>query len=630
MHRLQRFLAAALFVLVAHPAAAQFTRDNAATKKIDEAINNHYLATEFDKAEGVLTGTINACGDKCSPQVIGKAWMYVGIVRGSGKNDLAGAKEAFQKALASDPGVKLDSALATPETQKAFQDAGGSGSAAPPPPTTEPPPAAEPPAAGGEESGEGVTCTPEVREVQTRRPIPVQCTTDEEATAMELRYKVGDTWKSVRMDKKGESYRGEVPCDATMDPTTLRVYVRAKDASGEVVGSWGTKGKPIEFGLGEDVAAEPPKFDDAEAPLRCEAKEECPPDFPGCGPSGPKRGDKDWGASCDNSSECKEGLLCMSGTCETAPSCDTDADCDTGSCVGGTCDIGDDAGSSTAPFKRHWLGLHVAQDVTIIGGSDVCKPETQAAGDFVCFSQGEDRPYVGEPFPGTGIATGTVLATTRFLLSYDFALTPNITLGTRLGYAIGGGPPAEQELVEDGGIEGVFSDPSLGANDPDPAGSATYNDDTYGGGKDFLPFHAELRGTFWIGRNALAKKGLRPFIGIGGGLAQVDAKVPVTIKDCTGDTEYDVDSPMAAAGNPSSLTPEQDCEEALINFDQRQMPDVKLDAYKKMGQGFLQAHGGLAFAFKENMAVNLNINFMYMLPSSGVVIEPSLGFMMGL
>ncbi|HVJ16586.1 MAG TPA: hypothetical protein VM686_14190, partial [Polyangiaceae bacterium] len=116
MHRLQRFLAAALFVLVAHPAAAQFTRDNAATKKIDEAINNHYLATEFDKAEGVLTGTINACGDKCSPQVIGKAWMYVGNVRGSGKNDLAGAKEAFQKALASDPGVKLDSALATPDS----------------------------------------------------------------------------------------------------------------------------------------------------------------------------------------------------------------------------------------------------------------------------------------------------------------------------------------------------------------------------------------------------------------------------------------------------------------------------------------------------------------------------------
>lgn len=609
MHRLQRLLVAALFMLFAVPAAAQYTRDNAANKKIDEAINNHYLATEFDKAEGVLTGTINACGDKCSPQVIGKAWMYVGIVRGSGKNDLAGAKEAFQKAIAADPGVKLDAALATPETQKAFQDAGGGGTAAPPPATPEPTapaPAAEP----ADESGEGVSCTPEVREVQTRRPIPVQCATDEEATAMELRYKVGDTWKSLKMDKKGESFRAQIPCDATMDPMTLRVYVRAKDASGEVVGSWGTKGKPIEFSLGEDVAADPPKFDDAEAPLRCEAKEECPPDFPGCGPSGPARGDKDWGAACDNSSECKEGLLCMDGTCETAPSCDTDADCDTGSCVGGKCDIGEGAGSTSGPYKKHWLGLHVAQDIAIIGGSDVCTPAAQTNDNFACFYKDLDRPYVGDPFPGTGIATGTVVATTRILLSYDLAVSPNITVGARVGYAIGGGPAAGQEVESDGGTP---DDPS---------------DDTYTGGTAFLPFHAELRGAYWIGKNALGKKGLRPYLGLGGGMAQVDAKVPVTIKDCTG--RYDDGTLHATDGNPASATPIEDCRQALTNFDQREMPDVQLDAYKKLGQGFVTVSGGLAFAFKENMALQLNLNFMYMLPSSGAVLEPSLGFVAGL
>ncbi len=51
--------------------------------------------------------------------------MYVGIVRGSGKNDQAGAKEAFQKALGTDPTVKLDTQLATPETQKTFEGLGG-------------------------------------------------------------------------------------------------------------------------------------------------------------------------------------------------------------------------------------------------------------------------------------------------------------------------------------------------------------------------------------------------------------------------------------------------------------------------------------------------------------------------
>ena len=39
-----------LLLTLALPASAQFTRDNAANKKIDEAINEHYLATDFDKA----------------------------------------------------------------------------------------------------------------------------------------------------------------------------------------------------------------------------------------------------------------------------------------------------------------------------------------------------------------------------------------------------------------------------------------------------------------------------------------------------------------------------------------------------------------------------------------------------
>ncbi len=608
MHRLLRLLVAvALVTLYALPAFGQFTRDNAATKKIDEAINTHYLATEFDKAEGVLTGTINACGDKCSPQVIAKAWMYVGIVRGSGKNDMAGAKDAFAKALAADPGVKLDDALATPETQKAFKDAGGSGGAAAATPAPKEKEEKAPPAGGGETeaSGEGVTCTPDIREVQTRRAVPLQCITDEEATSMELRYKPfgSDTWKSVKMDKKGDAYRATVPCDATMDQGTLKVYVRAKDASGESVASWGTKSKPIEINVSESAAGEPPSFDDGEAPERCQAKEECPPDFPGCGPSGPKRGNKDWGASCENSSECKEGLLCSSGTCETAPSCDKDEDCETGTCSGGKCDIGEGAGEAGKPWKKHWVGLHVAQDVAIIGGSDVCTPAAQQNDNFACFYSGLDTPFVGEPFPGTGIATGTVIATTRFLLSYDFAFTSNITVGARVGYAIGGGPPAGQQIADEG----------------DPT---TASDDTYSGGTAFLPLHVELRGAYWIGQNALGKKGLRPYVGLGGGMAQVDAKVPVTVKDCAEDPQLG-----AAAG---SVNPQEDCKAALTTFDQTQMADVQLDAYKKLGQGFITLAGGLAFAFTEKMAVQLNVNFMYMLPSSGAVIEPSLGFTIGL
>jgi hypothetical protein len=116
------------------PALGQFTRDKSANKKVDEAINTHYFATEFQKAEDILLGTIQACGEKCSPQTLARAWMYVGVVRGSGKQDMAGAKEAFNTALALDPKVKLDQDISSPETKQAFANAGGSGGAATPVP----------------------------------------------------------------------------------------------------------------------------------------------------------------------------------------------------------------------------------------------------------------------------------------------------------------------------------------------------------------------------------------------------------------------------------------------------------------------------------------------------------------
>src|SRR5262245_21840486 len=246
MSRLRSLLWAALLSLVALPAQAQFTRDAAASKKIDEAINQHYVATDFEKAEGVLLGTINACADKCSPAVHGKAWMYVGIVRGSGRNNQAGAKQAFQKAVAADPNIKLDMVLATPETQATFNEvAGGGGGAAAVAPVAVPGGEAAP---GGPAAG-GLVCTPEPGQVETRRAIPVECKSDEEVTAMELRYKSygSEKWTTVTMTKKGDAFRGEVPCTATGTVGPLMLYVRAKDAQGEEVDSWGKKTAPVEF-----------------------------------------------------------------------------------------------------------------------------------------------------------------------------------------------------------------------------------------------------------------------------------------------------------------------------------------------------------------------------------------------
>ncbi|HEY5372328.1 MAG TPA: hypothetical protein VIK01_01520 [Polyangiaceae bacterium] len=590
-----RLLCLALITFFTLPAFAQYTRDNAASKKIDEAINEHYLATDFDKAEAVLTGTVNACGDKCSPAVIAKAWMYVGIVRGSGKNDQAGAKAAFQKALATDPTVKLDTQLATPETQKTFSDLGGAGGTPAPTPSPAPAPAAP----ANEDSGDkgGLKCTPDVRELQTRRAIPMECTSDEEVASMELRYKPfgADAWKSVKMKKVGEGFQGEVPCDATGSAGTLKVYVRAKDAAGESVDSFGSKAKPIEFAASETSTEAPPAYPGAEAPVRCEPKEECPPDFPGCASSS-KRGNKDWGVACDNSTECKEGLLCNDGTCEAAPACETNADCESGSCVDKKCSVGDESGSATShAFKKNWLGLHFAQDIAIFGGSNVCSSDARANQGYACYDRGStSSPYNGDPYPGAGIGSGTVLATQRLLVSFDRAFSPNITLGGRLGFAFGGGPPAGK-------------DPTT--NPPTP-------------GAKFLPLHLEARLSYWFGKGALGKKGLRPYVHAGGGLAQVDGKVKIVVADCP----QMLDNPSYAKcmnGDPTYKTTGPVTTTSGVNVK-------PLDAWRKMGQGFITVGGGLVYAFKENLGAQLNVNLMYMLPTSGPVIQPSIGIVYGL
>ncbi len=222
----------------------------------------------------MLTGTVTACADKCSPQVIARAWMYVGIVRGSGRNDQAGAKEAFQKALATDPQVKLDSALATPETQATFDGLGGTSGA---------PVAVAAVAAGEEEGPGGMKCTPDAMEIETRRAIPVECHTDEEAAAVELRYKpFGGDWKTLKMTKKDAGYRVEIPCAETYKSAgDVKVYARAKDAAGETIDNWGSKNKPINYTLGESVTVPPPAFPGEKAPDRCADSAECPPGLSG-------------------------------------------------------------------------------------------------------------------------------------------------------------------------------------------------------------------------------------------------------------------------------------------------------------------------------------------------------------
>jgi len=569
--KLSRFrslpLAVALFSF-ALPSAGQ-SRDEAANRTIDLAINQHYLSTDFETAYKLVTATIQGCENACGPKTLARAWMYQGIILGVGKNDVAGAKDAFISALAHDPDVKLDKALATPEIARTFEDLGGksSGSSAPEKPETDKPqpPVATDKAPAPTVAGSGLNCNLKVTEVETRRPIPVQCRTEQDASQFHLRYKsLGNkTWVSVVMTKKGNSYVAEIPCKETENAGSIELYALGEDANGEDVATFGTKASPLKISLVETSTQEPPSFDNTEPPARCGAKQECPPDFPGCATK-KQGGDVDWGNGCDNSSQCKAGLMCIDGTCETAPTCQADDDCEAGRCVQGVCNAAAEGGAASRSYRKNWFGISFAQDIAFVGGKDLCTQANQADKFTACYNSGSTTsPYLTEPYPGVNVGTGMVAATSRILLNYDRAFTPNITAGARVGFALGGGPPNN--------------------------------------GTKFTPFHLEARVKYWFGMKPLGRK-LRPFVHLGGGLAEVDSKIKMTVRDC--------------GTNCTGKVPAR-------------LPEVQLDAWKKYGLEFAAIGGGVVYAIQDRYGIQADVNVMYTFPASGLVLEPSIGVIAG-
>jgi hypothetical protein len=198
-----------------------------------------------------------------------------------------------------------------------------------------------------------------------------------------------------------------------------------------------------------------------------------------------------------------------------------------------------------------------------LSGKNVCS----RGSEFNCF-YGNGAPYTGTPLRNAGgnLNGGAAPGTLRLLASYERLLTGNIGLEARVGFAFNGGPKSVD-------------------------------------GKSFLPLHVEARGKYWFMKNGFSKRGIRPYVGLGGGIAQVDTRLTVTVFE---------QGPV----NPQTMRPTT-----------RQF---KIDAYRKLGQAFVGLGGGAMYAFSPKHGIVLNLNFMYMLGSSGPVLEPSLGYELGL
>ena len=556
-------------------------KDAAAQKLQRDAMDNDYLAMNFADAESKLKQAIKTCGQSgCAPSVLAQIHRDLGVIYIGGLSQTADGKAAFVAALKADPKVQLDEDLTTPEIQKAFDEAkrsAGKGAVvdeeeAPRPAKTKRSTVVE---------GDLFHTPAAEQEVLTPVPVYVEAPEDIDVAKIEVRYKPfgAGEWKTLSLKKLGDGFGGEIPCqDIGTTTGDLSYYIQAIGPDGDIVGTTGSRNNPVQVPIRNTIDSDPPRLPNRPAPAKCEAAVDCPPGLPGCESKKKKKGgDKGWGASCEVSSECESGLVCLNGSCEVgdegggddeAQVCEIDADCADGvSCIEGIC------GGGT---KKWWVSLTVQPDLAFMSGSNVCSPTGQQNDGYACYRQDDGIQYRGVPREGqaNAIAGGFTFATIRVLLGIDRLIGDNFTAGARLGYAFNGGPDTDN-------------------------------------GTAFLPFHAELRAAYWLGDKPFSKKGLRPYFFLAGGLAQVDAKIPVDVKE---ETDADI----------------RDEWFDYIRDDNQNYPESqKLDAWKKMGQGFIGAGAGIMYATQANQGFFIDVKLMQMLPTSGTVIAPELGYSIG-
>jgi hypothetical protein len=560
--------------------------DAKANQQIDNAINTHYASADIDAAEKKLLDVIKACSTSCSPAVTARAWMYVGIVRGSGRDDAAAAQEAFKAAKAADPNVKLDELFATDLVKRVFEQTPGPAAAGPALPLMN-----DIKTRGAlPEVVTSIACSLQVSEVETQRPIPIACRTAPGASSVVLSYRHESTtrWRQLQLSKQGTAWVGEVPCTDTVQIGVLQYRLQALDAQGKQVDGLGNEQEPLEVNLVETTSAAPPALPNQPAPATCRPKKVAEP-------AGPKLGS--YGDVCKDVSQCQGGLACIAGKCAADVHCDTDSECASGECIDNQCVAPDDEceGDDCERKSRvtsNWFGLQGGLDFAMISGDQVCGRGADPS--YSCFEDGD--PYRGVPnrnFAGN-IDGGFRTATTRVMLSYERAVASMISLEGRFGFAFNGGPESARS-------EG-------------------------GDNSKFVPFHAEARARIYFSKvfsdNGMGLKGPSGFVMLGGGMAQVDPHVSVPVAECR---ETGLNSAFVP-GTPNEIT---SAEDECSRSTNRALEVKDLDVYQRLGRGFVTAGIGFRYGIGKHIAAIAAVNTQFLLPSFGLTLSPSLGVAAG-
>jgi hypothetical protein len=254
-----------------------------------------------------------------------------------------------------------------------------------------------------------------------------------------------------------------------------------------------------------------------------------------------------------------------------APAPKKEADCEPGSegCEKQAPSEAPAAASDSSGRHKNWVSIHFEQDFLVYSATnDVCAtygPQPFAeAPQYACFQGGQQYGYTqGQNiYPGVGnhVAGGVGLSTSRILLGFDHLLTSNFSVGARLGFAFGGGPATNA-------------------------------------GAKFLPLHAELRGNYWFGEDPFASSGVRPYVGLSLGLAELDGHVSV---------DYYTDQAGLNSNNKGTL-----------------------DAWRQTGKVFAGLGFGLMIPVAGSSGIVPEIRALQMLGARSLAFDTSVGYAYG-
>ena len=263
---------------------------------------------------------------------------------------------------------------------------------------------------------------------------------------------------------------------------------------------------------------------------------DCPPGFPGCKSASTAK-------SCNTNDDCNGGETCENGTCTETP-------------VGGSSE-------DQLPPKLNWLHLTFEQEFILLPSANtVCG----GGSGYSCFNSSgtydKNAPLAMSPSTSDSVGGGFSPANQIIMLGYDRGFGSNFTLGARIGFAISSAP-------------------------------------TRPGGTAFFPLHFEARAAYWFGRNALARKGFRPYVLLTGGAAEAASSL----------TAYVYDGTNVVGG---------------------QQQTAQYQAWKHVGQAFIGGGLGTAFAFTPTFGITAEVRIMEFFPTTGtglgIQIGPTLGF----